>query len=95
MTEAEWQSYHAEYLVTSEQREAIMGMLSYSRQEGRQEGEATLLCRQLERKFGPLDEVTRVKLATADAETLLVWGERVLDAANLAEVFAECDSQVG
>jgi hypothetical protein len=34
-------------------------------------------------------------MAAADAETLLVWGERVLDATNLAEVFAKCDSQVG
>ena len=32
-------------------------------------------------------ESTRQPTATADAETLLVWGERVLDANNLDEVW--------
>ena len=59
------------------------------RQEGRQEGESSLLQRQLTLKFGALDEVSRQRLATADSETLLAWGERVLMAASLADVFAE------
>ena len=55
--------------------------------EGRVEGEAALLLRLLERKFPPLPESARQRIATADAETLLVWGERVLDANNLDEVW--------
>ena len=57
------------------------------RMEGRMEGEAALLLRQLERKFPPLPESARQRIATADAETLLVWGERVLDANSLDEVW--------
>ena len=38
-------------------------------------------------KFGPLDQATLARLAAADGETLLVWGERVLTAASLAAVF--------
>jgi hypothetical protein len=46
-----------------------------------------LLQRQLAFKFGPLDEASLARLVAADSETLLVWGERVLTAANLAAVF--------
>jgi predicted transposase/invertase (TIGR01784 family) len=57
------------------------------RQEGRIEGEAAMLIRLLERKFRPLPESARQRIASADAETLLVWGERVLDANTLDEVW--------
>ena len=57
------------------------------RVEGRMEGEAALLLRLLERKFPPLPDSARERIATADAETLLVWGERVLDANKLEEVW--------
>ena len=56
-------------------------------QEGRQEGESLLLQRSLAFKFGALDEASLARLAAADSETLLVWGERVLTAPNLAAVF--------
>lgn len=55
--------------------------------QGRQEGEAALLQRLLTRRFGPLPEAAQQRLATADAETLLVWGERVLEARTLDEVW--------
>lgn len=57
------------------------------RQEGRREGEAALLLRMLERKFGQLDIQTRKRVEDADAERLLDWGERVLTAERLEEVF--------
>jgi hypothetical protein len=57
--------------------------------EGRKLGEVEVLVRQLERRFGPLDEVTRARLAAADSERLLGWAERVLTAGRLAEVFAD------
>jgi predicted transposase YdaD len=51
------------------------------------EGEAAMLLRLLERKFRPLPEAARQRIATADAETLLLWGERVLDATSLEEIW--------
>jgi hypothetical protein len=55
--------------------------------KGRMEGEAALLVRQLNRRFGSLSEAAQQRIALADAETLLVWGERLLDAQSLDEVF--------
>jgi hypothetical protein len=42
----------------------------------------------LELKFGPLSSGHRARIDAADAETLLIWGERVLTAQTVAEVFA-------
>ena len=49
-------------------------------EKGRVEGEAALLSRLLERRFGPLPAAVRQRIAAADADVLLVYGERVLDA---------------
>ena len=57
------------------------------RVEGRVEGEAAVLLRQMERKFRPLPESARQRIASADAETLLVWAERILDANSVDEVW--------
>lgn len=57
--------------------------------QGMQQGEYSLLLRLLERKFNSISETYRQKLINADAATLLVWGERVLDAKTLAEVFTD------
>jgi flagellar biosynthesis/type III secretory pathway protein FliH len=54
---------------------------------GRQEGEALLLLRLLARKFGRLDPQTRKRIRNADAESLLAWGERLLTAERLEDVF--------
>lgn len=51
------------------------------------EGEALLLLRLMERKFKPLPKSARKRIAEADAETLLVWGERLLDANTLDEIW--------
>lgn len=56
-------------------------------QKGLQQGEASLLLRQQERKFGRLDPQTRKRVRSADAERLLDWGERVLTAERLEDVF--------
>jgi len=52
-----------------------------------QGGEAKFLTRLLERKFGPLDAEVRSRIAQADSERLLEWGERVLTAERLEDVF--------
>lgn len=59
------------------------------KREGRQEGEATLLLRQMALRFGPLDEALRERVRTADADTLLLWGERILTAATAEDVVRE------
>jgi len=56
------------------------------RQEGRQEGEASLLLRLMELRFGSVDATIRHRLQAADAETLLRWGERLLNATSAEEV---------
>ncbi len=58
-------------------------------ERGRREGESMLLLRQLERRFGPLDEHTCQRVKSADAERLLEWGERFVDARTLQDVFAD------
>lgn len=55
---------------------------------GRLEGEATVLARQLARRFGPLSAETRARLQQASSEQLEQWAENILDARTLGEVFA-------
>jgi predicted transposase YdaD len=57
------------------------------RQEGRQEGEARLVLRQLRLKFGTLEPEIEDLVRSADADRLLEWGERVLTAETLQDVF--------
>src|SRR6185295_1280271 len=61
--------------------------LREGRREGRREGEAKLLMRLLELKFGPLQPEAQARIDNADAERLLAWGERVLTARSIEEVF--------
>jgi predicted transposase YdaD len=57
------------------------------KKEGEKEGEAKLLLRLLERKFGPLDRQTRGRISAADSKRLLEWGERLLTAERLEQIF--------
>ena len=77
-----------EYLADSDQREVIMGMLSYSRKEGLQQeqGEALLLRRLLTHRFGPLPEWAERRLTDAEPARLEAWGERVLEAQSLEAI---------
>jgi hypothetical protein len=59
------------------------------RQEGRQQGEALLLTRQLQQRFGPLTEADQARIQNAGADELLEWGDRLLTARTLPEVFGE------
>jgi predicted transposase YdaD len=56
-------------------------------EQGLQQGRRDLLLRQLEVKFGTLDERTRTRIAAAGSQRLMKWGERVLSAERLADVF--------
>ncbi len=55
-------------------------------EQGIQQGEAAVLLRLMERKFGTLNSTTRQRIAEADAETLLAWSERILTAQTPEEV---------
>lgn len=56
--------------------------------EGRTQGRASLLSRQLTRRFGPLPAEVTARIDEAGTETLEAWGERLLNARTLDEVFA-------
>ena len=68
-------------------RQGLEQGLQQGRVEGRQEGEAAILIRLLTLRFGPLDESSLRQIHQADADTLLQWGERVLTAVTLEDVF--------
>ena len=59
------------------------------RLEGRLEGESTLLQKLFERRFGPLPDWARQRLAEATSEQLEAWALEVLDADTLEDVFAK------
>jgi predicted transposase YdaD len=73
--------------------------LQEGRQEGRQEGlregqlkglqqgEARLLLRLLESRFGELPQWVQERVQQADVSQLEHWGERLLGARTLAELF--------
>lgn len=67
----------------------MMTLAEYLGEIGRKQGESSLLLRLLSRKYGIIPTYYRNKIEQADADTLLVWGERVLDALTLEEVFEE------
>ena len=55
--------------------------------EGRKEGETNILLKQLELKFGKLSVDDKNRVQSADSETLLKWGERILTSDSLDELF--------
>ena len=59
------------------------------REEGREEGMLVILQRLLTQRFGPLDADLQQRLQTASPAQLETWAERVLEARDLEEVFAE------
>ena len=54
--------------------------------QGEQRGEAKMLLRLIERKFGPPSEPVRNRITQANSDTLLEWSDRILEAKSLDEV---------
>lgn len=63
--------------------------LEKGRGEGLREGEARMVLRQLRLKFGPLEAEIEERVRSADPDRLLVWGERVLTAESLQDIFRD------
>jgi predicted transposase/invertase (TIGR01784 family) len=61
--------------------------LKGAKAEGRLEGEIAVLERQLSKRFGPLGDDVRARLAAATFEELESWAERVLEAPTIEAVF--------
>ncbi len=57
--------------------------------EGKAEGKAETLGRQLERRFGPLPRDIAARIAAAEPDRIEAWLDAVLDAPDLAAVFAQ------
>ncbi len=53
---------------------------------GRQDGEAAILLRLIDRKFGAPNEAARARITSADPDTLLRWSDRILTADSLDAV---------
>lgn len=68
-------------------QQGVQQGLQQGRQEGRQQGEGDLLRRQLTRRFGALPEAIGARLAEASTDQLEIWGDRVLDAKLLDDIF--------
>jgi flagellar biosynthesis/type III secretory pathway protein FliH len=58
-------------------------------QQGVQRGEAAMLMRLIHRRFGDIPRPLAQQITKADSETLLLWGDKVLEAANLEEIFID------
>ncbi|CAK0770424.1 DUF4351 domain-containing protein [Gammaproteobacteria bacterium] len=63
--------------------------LQEGRQEGRPEGEAKLLQRMLVKRFGELPEWVNAQLQAAKTEDLESWGEKLVIANSIMEIFGE------
>ena len=58
-------------------------------QRGLRAGEARVLLRLVEKKFGTVTPEVRERINSASADDLLRWGERLLAAGGLDEVFSD------
>ena len=72
--------------VTSFERISIEKAMEQGIEQGIGQGRAQTLARLLSRRFGPLPEAARARLAGATAEQLELWTDRVLDAPTLQAV---------
>jgi hypothetical protein len=74
---------------TREWKEAgLQEGLQEGRAKGLRDGERRLLLRQLERKFGAVDAATRRRIEDAHDRQLLTWGESLITAERLEDVFS-------
>ena len=69
--------------------EGLQEGLQEGRHQGRQEEGVRMVLRLLRFKFGPLGSEIEDRVRAADADRLLEWGERVLTAESLQDIFKD------
>ncbi len=88
-TEAEEMSLTFNLMENDVFRPIIMKAQRDSEQIGRHDGEAKMLTRLLQRRFGTVPDWASEKIAEADLSSLEEWSLRIFDAQSLNEVFAD------
>jgi hypothetical protein len=83
LSDTEREQYERDY---PEETKTMQSLTTRMREEGIQLGEATVLVRQLEHKFGPISDEARQRIERADPDTLLRWSVNVLTEDNIDEV---------
>ena len=86
LDENERQRYQREYPNEADTVSSYFQQARRGRQEGRQEGEALVLSRLLQLKFGEIPDDAKRRIAQADPDTLLAWSDRILTAQSVDEV---------
>lgn len=69
--------------------ETIMSTAEKLRREGKAEGKAETLLRQLRKRFGPLPPSAEQRLRAGTPEQLDLWTDRILDATSIDGVFVD------
>lgn len=77
----------AEQIEQKAEARGYLAGIAEGKAEGKAQGEAAILVRLLKRKFHMVPEQYLQRIQQADADTLLVWGENLLEAETLSEVF--------
>jgi len=70
-------------------QEGMQEGMQEGRREGRQEGQCGLVLRILTRRFGELPLDLRARVETASSEQLEQWGDRLLSARGLEDLFVD------
>jgi flagellar biosynthesis/type III secretory pathway protein FliH len=77
----------AEQLIQKGELQGIQKGMQRGIQQGMQQGRVSLLARQLKFRFGDLPGSYLEKMQKADEASLLLWGENLLQANSLDEIF--------
>ncbi len=87
---------YAHYIEQLEEEKQVSYITSIERigiqkgmQQGMQQGEATIILRLVQRRFGPISKTYKQRITQADANTLLAWGDKILEAQTLEDFFEE------
>ncbi|MBF0141064.1 MAG: Rpn family recombination-promoting nuclease/putative transposase [Magnetococcales bacterium] len=87
MTTDELELYDKAGIAITDARGRIELALQEGEMKGIQKGEATLLLRQITKRFGSPPPDLAAALLAADPATLEMWGEKILDAQSLEDIF--------
>jgi hypothetical protein len=69
-------------------KENVEAMFAERDRAAHAQGQAEILARQINRRFGQVDEATQIKLSNAKPDMLQNWADAILTAKTLDEVFA-------